>query len=164
MLVSRHDVLRTAQKPVQRNQNIGIIAAVGSLISFYLNGISIVMMSQLIISIWLNFAFYGAFKYLIKNRVFNHKKMLLITDLPTLSFSIFSIGYYVIYGIIVLLSEFTWLELLWVILGLAMGSACFQNGKAFNVLIGNLRAFTFEDSIEVDEEGWDQLKAKLNIK
>jgi hypothetical protein len=163
MILTRDNVLKIALIPVKRTQKISAIYIIGGLLSFYLNGFNYVILGQILISLTCIFLYNKSFLHVTNNRIFDHKKILNLTDIPSIIFCLFLFVYYILYYGYKLFIVFEWLNLVLLFLNLTVLITYFKNASGYNVLVGILRQFFMADQIDIPEQEWKQVLNKWQI-
>lgn len=163
MTISREHLLSVAYIPASRNQKFAGLFIIGGSVSLYLNGFSYPMVVQIALAMICVVAFQISLNRIRTNRHFDHLKTLKITDIPSIAFCLFTLGYYVLYYGYTLFVSFSWTNLGLLALNFVVTIAFFQNSSAYNVFIGNAKLYADKDELEVTEDEWTRLLGKWQI-
>ena len=163
MILTREKVLKIASIPVKRTQKISSIYIIGGLLSFYLHGFSYVMLGQILISLISIVLYKKSFLHVTNNHIFNHKKVLNITDIPSIVFCLFLFIYYIVYYGYELFISFEWINLTLLFINLMVIITYFKNASGYNVLVGSLKQFFTTDEIDIPEHEWKQVLNKWQL-
>ena len=163
MELTRSDMLFAARHLIKRLTGVPSFWTMGALYSYYKNGFSYLMTLQLILSLWIIIAYELSYRFHLKNRLYNLKKSLLITDIPTIAFSLFLLSYYFLYYGYNLFVGFSWLNLVILIFSFSIGLVTFRQGASYNVILSNLTQFFETDTLEVSEDEWKSFHKKWEL-
>lgn len=163
MQLTRLEFIKAARHVVRRLSEFSMVYAIGALYSFYSSGLSVVMTIQLFLSLWLLLAFQFSYAFHIKNRLFNLKRSLILTDIPTVLFSLFLLSYYFIFYAYRLYINFDWVTLVILFFGFSLGIVIFRQGVSYNVILTNLTKYFDTDIIEITEEEWIEFNKKMEL-
>ncbi len=148
--ISRDSVIKVLEELVRGNIAFGVVFTAGAIISLSKRGITVIMIIQVVLSATVIITHLYVFFHVAKNQVFNRKKLRNLTDISSVALSFFVIIYYVIYGVYITITDFSWLNLCFVIIGLGVGSALYRNGTHINMTLQKLVNFFDKDTIEIE--------------
>lgn len=164
MIIGRKYYIDTISQPMTKVRNIMSYYLFGAIISFFINGFKIEMGIQLAVSFLAFFLYRTSFNKANYDRETNPKQLVKKTDLATIMFCVFIIGYYVIYYTFKISNnQLEYYYLILTVLALVATYKVYFNGLATNTLLNNLPQFAESDSIEIPDENWIDIVRKWKI-